>query len=144
MRLRGSCACGHVSYVIDGGLVGPVTHCHCWRCRKQSGASFGTTAGLPRGALRVVSGAGEIRHWSSSPGVRRFFAGCCGSPLWKEDDADPAELGFRLGTLDDDPGMMAQMHFLTGSQVPWISLDDGLPQQPGGPPFGERDDGPAV
>lgn len=33
--LGGSCACGRVRYAIEGELIGPITYCHCWRCRKH-------------------------------------------------------------------------------------------------------------
>jgi hypothetical protein len=42
--LKGSCACGRIRYEIRGELVGPITDCHCWRCRKHSGSSFGSKA----------------------------------------------------------------------------------------------------
>ncbi len=137
--LRGSCACGRVRYEIRGPLIGPVTYCHCWRCRKHSGSSFGTTAGVREADLVVVAGEQLLRSWESSPGVHRFFAGCCGSPIYKRGDEMPGVLGFRLGTLDSDPLRRADMHFMVGSKVPWLEIHDDLPQEPGGVPFGERD-----
>ena len=137
--LKGSCACGQVRYEIRGQLIGPITYCHCWRCRKQSGSSFGTTAGLAPWALWFVAGEALLSSWQSSPGVRRFFASCCGSPIYKIDASDPSELGFRLGTLDDDPGMTAGMHFSAGSKAPWVEITDDLPQETGGASFEERD-----
>src|SRR6476646_3148601 len=98
--LSGSCACGSVHYVINGPLIGPVTYCHCWRCRKHSGSSFGTTAGVKAGDFVVTKGMALLSSWESSPNVHRFFASCCGSPIYKRDDAAPDSLGFRLGTLD--------------------------------------------
>jgi hypothetical protein len=71
--------------------------------------------------------------------VRRFFAGCCGSPIYKLDDADPSKLGFRLGTLDADPHRLAGMHFMVGSKAPWVEIHDDLPREKGGASFGERD-----
>ena len=96
--LKGSCACGKVRYEIAGALIGPVTYCHCWRCRKHSGSSFGTTAGVKTSDFRIVAGEERMASWESSPGVRRHFAGCCGSPIYKRDESAPDELGFRLGT----------------------------------------------
>lgn len=139
--LKGSCACGQVRYEIRGPLRGPITYCHCWRCRKHSGSSFGTTAGVDASALVFVAGEDLLRSWPSSPGVERFFAGCCGSPVYKRDAGDPDELGFRLGTLDSDPGMSGEMHFHVGSKVPWLEIADELPQEAGGAPFGQCDDG---
>lgn len=137
--LKGSCACGRVSYEIDGPLIGPVTYCHCWRCRKHSGSSFGTTAGIGASDLRFVTGAELMESWESSPGVHRFFARCCGSPIYKRDDAAPEELGFRLGTLDTDPGVKVEMHFMVGSKAPWLEITDYLKKETCGVPFGTRD-----
>jgi hypothetical protein len=137
--LIGSCACGQVRYEIHGGLRGPVTYCHCWRCRKHSGSSFGTTAGLDAAALVFVAGENLLRNWQSSPGVKRFFAGCCGSPIFKRNEASPEMLGFRLGTLDSDPSMKAEMHYCVDSKAPWVEVADRLPRESGGVPFGQRD-----
>lgn len=137
--LVGSCACGRVRYEIRGELIGPVTYCHCWRCRKHSGSSFGTTVGVKAEDFAVVEGEEILRSWESSPGIRRFFAGCCGSPIFKRDDAIPQVLGLRLGTLDSDPSRRAELHFMVGSKAPWVEIHDALPQRGGGVPFGERD-----
>jgi len=136
--LAGSCACGRVRYEIRGDPVGPITLCHCWRCRKHSCSSFGTTSGVKATDLVFLSGEDLLRSWESSPGVRRFFAGCCGSPIFKRDDAAPEFLGLRLGTLDTDPGRKAELHFMSGSKVPWLDIQDSLPRKGGGPGFGER------
>ena len=69
--VNGSCACGKIRYEIDGDLKGPISYCHCWRCRKQSGSSFGTTASLRLGQLRFVEGKELLSSWESSPGFRR-------------------------------------------------------------------------
>lgn len=137
--LEGSCACGRVRYAIRGPLLGPVTYCHCWRCRKHSGSSFGTTVGVKADDLTVVSGEDLLSRWESSPGIHRVFAGCCGSPLYKRPDDRPGLLGLRLGTLDTDPGRQAELHFRVGSKAPWVEIHDALPQEPSGVRFGERD-----
>lgn len=136
--LQGSCACGRIRYEIRGEL-GPVGHCHCWQCRKHSGASFGTTAPVRADEFHVVEGEDLLASWESSPGFHRFFAGCCGSPIFKRLDAVPQVLGFRLGTLDSDPGKLARDHVFVSSKVPWIEIQDELPQEPGGAPFGARE-----
>ena len=137
--LTGSCACGRIRYEIRGPLIGAVTYCHCWRCRKHSGSSFGTTAGVKADDFSLLAGDGLLSSWESSPGVHRFFASCCGSPIYKRDDAAPQFLGFRLGTLDTDPQRSVEVHFMVGSKVPWVEIQDSLPQKTGGVPFGERD-----
>jgi hypothetical protein len=86
-----------------------------------------------------LAGGDRLSSWESSPGVRRFFASCCGSPIYKRSDASPRLLGFRLGTLDADPGRTAELHFMVGSKAPWVVLADTLPREGDGPPFGTRE-----
>lgn len=128
--LKGSCACGRVRYVIHGELVGPISFCHCWRCRKHSGSSFGTTANVRSEDLEFLSGQEDLKYWESSPGVRRYFAGCCGSPIYKTGEG--ADLGFRLGTLDCDPHVTVETHFMIDAKAPWVDLDAQLPREEGG------------
>ena len=80
--LKGSCACDRVRYEIRGTLVGPVTYCHCWRCRKHSGSSFGTTVGVRAANFVVVSGKELLSSWESSPGIGRFFMKENNSPFF--------------------------------------------------------------
>lgn len=129
--LEGSCGCGQVRYQIRGELLGPITYCHCRRCRKHSGSSFGTTVGVRAEELAFVAGEAALGAWESSPGVRRHFATCCGSPIYKTDEANPQYCGLRMGTLDTDPGRSADMHFSTASKVPWLEICDDLEQVEG-------------
>jgi hypothetical protein len=87
----------------------------------------------------VLAGEELLSNWESSPGVHRFFASCCGSPIYKRYNAAPAVLGFRLGTLDSDPSRVADVHIFVDSKAPWVEIKDGLPQKPGGIPFGRRE-----
>jgi hypothetical protein len=136
--LNGSCACGRIRYELRGELAGSIGHCHCWQCRKHSGASFGTTARVRAAEFFVVAGEELLKSWESSPGVHRFFASCCGSPLFKRRDEFPDWVAMRVGSLDSDPGRMAEGHIFVSSKAPWLEIADGLPQQPGGSPFPER------
>lgn len=130
--LRGSCACGAVTYQISGQLIGPITYCHCWRCRKHSGSSYGTTAGIKSSDLQFNSGADLLSRWESSPGVFRYFASCCGSPIYKLEQSNPDILGFRLGTLDVDPGVTVTQHYMVDAKAPWVEICDHLDQVEGG------------
>src|SRR5262249_45046891 len=136
--LKGSCACGRVHYEFGGKLLGPITFCHCWRRRKHSGSSFGTTAGVKASKFLTVAGTGLLSRWESNPGFNRFFAGCCGSPIYKRNAAAPGILGVRLGTLDFDPEKTGDVHLMVDSRVPCLRIADGLPQEPGEAPSGKR------
>lgn len=135
--LEGSCACGRVRYELRGALRGPLGHCHCWQCRKHSGASFGSTAAIVAEEFEVVAGEERLSSWESSPGVHRVFARCCGSPIYKRRDDLPQVYGLRLGSLDSDPGRVVEEHIFVDSKAPWVRFDDGLRQQEGGAPFEE-------
>jgi ankyrin repeat protein len=87
----------------------------------------------------LTTGRQRLSSWRSSPGVDRYFASCCGSPIYKRDASRPELLGLRLGTLDVDPGRKAERHFMIDSKAPWLDVHDGLPREGAGPPFGERD-----
>jgi hypothetical protein len=136
--LSGSCACGCVTYEIQSTLFGPVNYCHCWQCRKHSGSSFGTTASVRSADFTVVTGLDRISFWASSPGIRRYFAACCGSPLYKTSVETPDEIRLRMGTLDTDPGVKVEMHYMVGSKAPWVSIEDALPQELNGAPFSSK------
>jgi len=90
--------------------------------------------------FNFLSGETLLSSWESSPGVQRFFASCCGSPIYKRQRSAPGLLGFRLGTLDSDPSRKAEVHFMVGSKAPWVELHDALSKEAGGVPFGERDE----
>jgi len=87
----------------------------------------------------IVQGNELLASWESSSRFHRFFAGCCGSPIYKRNDAAPEILGLGLGTLDSDPERTGEVHFMYDSKVPWLKVAEGLRRKPGGAPFGRRD-----
>jgi len=87
--------------------------------------------------LHIVAGEELLSSWESSVGIHRNFASCCGSPIFKRLDAVPQVLGLRMGSLDTDPGRTVEVHVFVSSKVPWVEIDDAIPQEPGGIPFGE-------
>ena len=94
-----------------------------------------TTARVRASELFVVAGEELLKSWESSPGVQRFFASCCGSPLFKRRAEFSEWAALRVGSLDSDPGRMAERHIFVSSKAPWLELRDDLPQEPGGAPF---------
>ena len=125
--LRGSCLCGSVRYEIRGA-VGRASHCHCSMCRKAHGAAFATYGRVERSDFVLVSGAGEIASYSSSPGVARTFCKRCGSNLQFISDRRPTTFSLALGTLDVDPKVQASLHIFVDSKAPWFQITDDLPQ----------------
>jgi hypothetical protein len=130
--IRGSCLCGSIRYEVRG-LLGPATHCHCSMCRKAHGAAFGTYARVQKVDFVLVSGAEDIASYLSSPEVTRTFCRKCGSTLQFIRSTRPNTFSLVLGTLDDDPGVRPVMHIHIESKVPWLDINDGLPQHVGHP-----------
>lgn len=130
--LRGSCLCGIVRYEIRGA-VGRASHCHCSMCRKAHGAAFGTYGRVERSDFVLVSGAGEIASYRSSPDVIRTFCKRCGSTLQFISDKRPSTFALALGTLDDDPGVRPSLHIYVASKAPWFPITDNLPQHAASP-----------
>ena len=130
--IRGSCLCGSIRYEVRGSL-GPATHCHCSMCRKAHGAAFGTYARVQKVDFVLVCGAEDIASYQSSPEVTRTFCRRCGSTLQFIRSTRPNTFALALGTLDDDPGVRPAMHIHIESKVPWLDINDGLPQHVGHP-----------
>jgi hypothetical protein len=126
--VRGSCLCGGVRFELTRPFR-RMSHCHCSRCRKESGA-FGLTNGrVARDGFRLLSGAELIRVYRPDEGAVKAFCSVCGSSVfggrWPEGD----EITIRFGALDDDPGQRPQHHSYVGSRAAWDVLpEDRLPR----------------
>ena len=140
--LHGSCQCGGVAFEISGPLLG-AAHCHCTKCRKQTGAAFRTRARVAKAHFRVVRGEALIRFYESSPDFHRGFCSRCGSPVYNHNGPNswagrnvPVSLdsvGIALGSLDEDPGVAPAFHGFVADKAVWFSFCDGLPQHKGWP-----------
>ncbi len=119
--LTGGCLCGAVRFEIDGAL-GPITCCHCSRCRRASGSAFVPAAPVDVTSFRVTAGDDLVAEYQSSPQSRRAFCTRCGSQLWGRHDEYPV-VRVRAGGLDHDPGTRIAAHVMMSSKADW--LEDG-------------------
>jgi hypothetical protein len=103
-----------------------VSHCHCQRCRRHSGALFVTHAGLPLEGFNWLRG--EPTYWRSSKAFDRGFCAKCGSTIAGLYLDDPSIVVIPIGTLDDVEKVAADRHIVTESQVSWLKIDDELPR----------------
>jgi hypothetical protein len=69
---------------------------------------------------------------NSSPKVRRGFCARCGSCLTYSHEARPAEIDVTLASLDEAAQLAPRMHVWVADKLPWVRIEDGLPQFPGG------------
>jgi len=120
---EGGCACGAVRFRVDAAPLG-VRICHCRICQQAMGAPFLAVASFPKEAVTV---SGKTARWQSSARLFRHFCPQCGSRLTLE-PLDGDRLGFPLAALDNPAALHPEMHIWVSARVPWLALDDGLPQ----------------
>jgi hypothetical protein len=132
--LAGSCLCGGVRFEITAPFR-RANHCHCSRCRKQSG-TFGETQGrVPREGFRLLEGESLLRVFRPESGAVKVFCSACGSSLFGGTWPDGPEISVRFGALDGDPGIRPQHHSFVASKAAWETVpEDGLPRYDGPPP----------
>ena len=87
-QVTASCLCGAVRLVAVGKPY-RVGLCHCFDCRKHSGALFSALAMFPEDAVTIT---GETRAYNG-----RHFCPVCGAPVFAR-SGDEVEVA--LGALD--------------------------------------------
>ncbi|OYV83771.1 MAG: hypothetical protein B7X04_02520 [Parcubacteria group bacterium 21-54-25] len=78
-NIRGSCLCGAVTFEVNSPYH-IMTHCHCSRCRKSTGAGHSTNIAANSESIRWLSGYESITRFEL-PGSERFgkwFCSHCG------------------------------------------------------------------
>ncbi len=125
----GSCLCGAVRYEVHGEL-GPITVCHCRKCRKANGSAFNAVAPIARADLRLLGGKDALTEFESSPGVHRVFCSGCGAQLYSRRDATPDMLRLRLGTLDTPVNATPGHHIFAAYKAEWYDIPGHAPQFP--------------
>jgi hypothetical protein len=130
LPLTGGCLCGAVRYEVNEPPTG-AGYCHCTRCQRRTGTAASPTALTVPGSVRVVRGADLMRVWEPESGWAKLFCSACGSALFSRNPADPEELGVRLGTFDEDPGVRPSYRQFVAYAAPWEPIpDDGLTRFP--------------
>ena len=120
---RGSCACGAVTFAVDGDLPAPDA-CHCRTCRKTTG-HFLVSTDVARGALRVEGGE-RVRWYASSAAVRRGFCGTCGATLFWDPPAR-GTIAIAMGAFDDPTDTRVAVHVHAAEKGDYYAIDDGAP-----------------
>lgn len=126
--VEGGCLCGAVRYRVPHPFLGVVAHCHCKMCRRAAGAPVVTWFTLRRTDFVVTNGS--CRIYRSSDHGQRGFCGDCGSQITFYSTRLPDEIDVTLGTLDTPEKFPASLHIWTESRLPWLHLDEQLPDRP--------------
>jgi hypothetical protein len=123
--ITGSCQCGGIRFEID--KVTALTNCHCSVCRKTTGASFGTFAHVRADRFKLLSGEDLINPgYEWMPGHQRSFCSRCGSPAPKYLESTKL-VSVPAGLLEGDPGVKPIMNVFVSSKMPWVQLDEDIP-----------------
>lgn len=126
--ISGSCACGRVTFELDGRPL-VMMHCHCSRCRRARGAPHATNLAWKLDALRYTAGEEGVTDFDL-PEAQFFgtsFCAHCGGFVVRRS----VGRGWAIvpaGTLDSDPDISARAHQFVSSRAPWFEITDGLPQ----------------
>ena len=124
-ELSGGCLCGAVRYRARGEIKG-VNNCYRGMCRKSSGAGFTTFVGFATTDVEF-SGEPTVAYRSSEIAVRGF-CGRCGSPVTFVYDAEPDEIWFSVGSLDDAEAVRPRANWYLPDKLSWVDADESLPR----------------
>ena len=127
MVYQGSCLCGAVALEVTGPITA-IIHCHCSKCRKNSGTAYATNGFVDTDNFHLIRGRDELGHFETSPGKVRHFCRVCASPVYSSNQADPTRLRLRLGILDSEITERPMSHNFVGSKANWDDLDAALPR----------------
>jgi hypothetical protein len=126
MELSGGCVCGGTRYALRAAPVS-LNDCHCVDCRRSAGAPYVTWGSVRRGELQLVHG--ELREIFHAARFR-FFAACCGTPLFFCETKDSEWIDVTIGSLDEPAAFRPEKSIWTEDKLPWVILDPKLPSFP--------------
>jgi hypothetical protein len=121
----GHCYCGRVRFEASGP-VRNLCICHCESCRRAAGAAFVAWGTVNTDRFRILSGDTSVIRTSAD--VERTFCANCGSSLTYRHALRAGDIDFTLVSLDDPSVLAPQIHIWVQDKLPWITLNDCLPQ----------------
>lgn len=89
-----------------------------------------TFVGVNEGRWRWTGAEPSV--FVSSPGVRRFFCGRCGSPVAYISENLTNKMHFYAAQLDDPEAFQPEGHAFKANRLSWLHLSDDLPDLTGG------------
>jgi hypothetical protein len=126
----GSCACGRVSFELEGQAL-MMMHCHCSRCRRARGTAHASNIGWNLDALRFTAGE-ELLTVFDLPGAQHFgttFCSHCGGFAPRRSPGRGIVI-VPIGVLDSDPKIQPTAHIFVSSKASWHDIADDVPQLP--------------
>ncbi|TDJ24240.1 MAG: GFA family protein [Gammaproteobacteria bacterium] len=126
--IRGSCLCRGVTFQIDG-KYSDISHCHCSKCRKVSGANSNAWLTTAANNFTWSQGADLVKNYEMPDGWMSTFCRECGSPL-PMCGAKGKLYWVPTGALDDDPQVPVAQHIFVASKGSWEVIGGEAPQYP--------------
>jgi hypothetical protein len=122
----GGCLCGKVRYRVFGPAVAQ-TLCHCVSCRRATGGASVGWAVFARADFALLQG--EVREYSSSPGI--YWGSCptCGSLVTYRRESRPDHWDITTATLDDPDAFPPAVEIWVGEKIGWETLNPDLPHR---------------
>jgi hypothetical protein len=126
----GGCLCGALRFEAIGAGK-PSVYCHCFFCRRQTGAPVTAFVEFRRSdAFRWTKGKPAI--YRSSPTVERRFCRRCGTPLTFEATRYGDRIYIAISAFDDpNPLPPPQAHDHWSHKIAWFDTADTLPRHRG-------------
>jgi hypothetical protein len=122
--------CGRVRYEVSAPPE-YAGYCHCTRCQRRTGGAASASARVRPGTFTIVKGEELIGVSRPDEGFEKAFCTQCGSALFSRNPDNEEEIGVRMGTFDDDPGVRPSYHQYVAYAAAWEPIpDDGLPRHP--------------
>lgn len=126
---QGGCLCGAIRFVARG-TPRSVFHCHCFSCRRQTGAAVASFAAFQvSDTFRWTKS--EPSAYASSPGVTRKFCARCGTPLSYQAEKYPDEIHLNISCFDQADDLVPVAHWHVEEKLPWFETADDLPRHRG-------------
>jgi len=124
---EGGCLCGALRYRVTGEALAR-TLCHCVSCRRATGGASVGWAVFSREDWTLLQG--ELREYSSSPGIHWGSCGACGSLVAYRRDSRPDHRDITTATLDDPDAYPPTVEIWVAEKIGWETLDPALPHKP--------------
>ena len=128
-RQTGGCLYGRVRFETEGDSRYTV-YCHCFFCRRQTGAPVAAFAEFAAKQSFRWS-RGKPATYRSSPNVERRFCKACGTPLTFEADRYPGRIHVAISAFDDPDQFPPAAHDHVEHKISWFDTTDALPRHRG-------------
>ena len=121
--VEGGCLCTAVRYRIGGAALA-TSNCHCYSCRRASGAPSIAWVVLRAADFAFITG--HPVAFRSSPPVVRTFCGQCGTSLTYQHDDSPGTIDVTTATLDSPERFPPTREIWLAHKISWAPVNQAL------------------